>query len=367
MSHNVENMFSVKQTPWHGLGSVIQDAPTIEDGIKLAGLDWNVNVHSAFIEVPHKYVDEATKVETEKLEDVNLDDFAKVFVRSDNKKVLGIVGPKTYPLQNVKAFEFFQPFLDAKEAALETAGSLCEGQRIWVMAKIQRENSVIVKDDEIAKFVLLSNSHDGTTAVRVGFTPIRVVCANTLAMAHGDKASKLIRVRHSKAIEKNLEDIRETMNLANEEFEATAEQFRFLASKQINAADLKRYVKIVFKMDAADSEMNTKSRNILDAVLEKHEDRTSMVKEMMAMLTESKVKSGAKLLDTIIENFESGKGTEIKSTRGTLWTAYNAVNEYLNYDRGHGKDTRLNSLWFGESNRTNTLALDTALEFANAA
>lgn len=366
MSHNVENMFSVRETPWHGLGSVIQNAPTIQEGIKLAGLDWEVNVHSTHIKLPAAELN-SERSENFSLEDVTLDDFAKVFVRSDNSKVLGIVGPKTYPLQNSKAFDFFQPFIDAKEAALETAGSLCEGQRIWVMAKIQRDNSVIVPGDEIAKFVLLSNSHDGTTAVRVGFTPIRVVCANTLAMAHADKASKLLRVRHSKDVELNLKNIRETMNLANDEFEATAEQFRLLANQQINASDLKKYVKIVFKMDDSDSEMSTRSRNILDAILAKHEDRTGMVKEMMGMLADSKVKSNASILDTIIANFESGRGTEIKSTRGTLWTAYNAVNEYLNYDRGHNTDTRMNSLWFGESQRANKLALDTALEFANAA
>lgn len=366
MSHNVENMFSVKLVPWHGLGTVIQEAPTIQEGIKLAGLDWRVNVHSTHIKVPPMVLDN-TKVDDFSLDDVALDDFAKVFVRSDNSKVLGIVGPKTHPLQNREAFDFFQPFIDAKEASLETAGSLCEGGRIWVMAKIQRDNSVIVPGDEVAKFVLLSNSHDGTTAVRVGFTPIRVVCANTLAMAHADKASKLLRVRHSKDVQKNLENIRETMNLANDEFEATAEQFRFLASQQINASDLKKYVKIVFKMDEKDGDMSTRSKNILDAIIDRHEDKTGMVKEMMAMLNDSKVKSGATILDTIIQNFEAGRGTEIKSTRGTLWTAYNAVNEYLNHERGHNTDTRMNSLWFGESSRANKLALDTALEFANAA
>ena len=87
-------------------------------------------------------------------------------------------------LQNRDAFKWFQPFLDAKEAALHTAGSLREGSRIWVLAKLNRDPLVIAPGDEVEKFVLLSHGHDGSLAVRVGFTPIRVVVPNTLALAH---------------------------------------------------------------------------------------------------------------------------------------------------------------------------------------
>ena len=92
-----------------------------------------------------------------------------------------------------------------------------------------------MKNDEIAKFALLSNGHDGKLAVHFGFTPIRVVCANTESMARSSKASKLIRIRHHRFVKNNVEKLRDIMNLADQEFEATAEQYRFLASKQINA------------------------------------------------------------------------------------------------------------------------------------
>lgn len=365
MPANVETMFSVKETPWHGLGVVIADAPTIEQGISLAGLDWDVEVQSL------------TRPDGQ-----NVDDFAKAFVRiqDGNMKTLGVVGPNTHPLQNRNAFDFFQPFVDAKEAFLETAGSLDEGRKVWVMAKIQRANAEIVKGDEIAKFVLLSNSHDGTTAVRVGFTPIRVVCANTLAMAHGDKASKLLRVRHSKQVKQNLEAIRETMNVADEEFEATAEQFRFLASRQINASDLRKYIKIVFKMND-DEKLSTRSSNVIDDIMRKHESRTGMISsavrvlgvqsnqpqtglKMLAAFNESASPLVTQVLEKVTENFEDGRGTDNPASRGTYWTAYNAVNEYLNYSRGHTPDTRLNSLWFGQNAAANKTALDTAMEMA---
>lgn len=357
MPANVENMFSVKETPWHGIGVVINEAPTLQDAIKLAGLDWLVLVES--LTRPNG---------------INVDEFAKAFIRSDNNKTLGVVGPKTHPLQNVHAFDFFQPFVDSKEASLETAGALDEGRRVWVMAKLNRDNSTIVKNDEIAKFVLLSNSHDGSLAVRVGFTPIRVVCANTLAMAHSSKASKLIRVRHSKDVQANVEAVRDTMNLANEEFEATAEQFRFLASRQINATDLKKYVKIVMGMP--DEKMTTRAQNILNSILERHEADTGMVRELLARAEAMQREEAAKiedenqrLLAQVIANteakFEAGRGTENAASRGTYWTAYNAVNEYLNYEKGHNPDTRLNSLWFGQNAGVNNQALEVALKLAN--
>lgn len=315
MAHQVENMFSVRETPWHGLGYVIKEAPSMADGIKLAGLDWEINV-----------------VDAVRADGGPAEGWGRFFVRSDNNRVLGLVGPKTHPLQNAKAFSFFEPFLAAGEASLETAGSLCNGEKVWVMAKISRPNSVIVPGDEIAKFVLLSNSHDGTTAVRVGFTPVRVVCANTLAAAHGDKASKLIRVRHSAAVNKNVEQIRDVMNMADASFEATAEQYRLLATKSINQSDLRKYVKLVLKMDEVDAELPTKSKGILEK---------------------------------IFRLVEVGRGTEISGVRGTYWGAYNAVTEYLSYDRGHTQDSRLNSLWFGDSAAVNQKALDVALSMAS--
>ena len=185
--------------------------------------------------------------------------------RTSDSKVLGVVGPRYAPLQNQDAFDWFQPFLDAKEAALHTAGSLRGGSRIWVLAKLNRDPLVIAQGDEVEKFILLSHGHDGSLAVRAGFTPIRVVCQNTLSMAHGSDASKLIRVKHTKDVLENLANIREVMDLANAEFEATAEQYRLLARKSINQADLRKYVKRVLKVE--DEEGSTRSKNIMEEIV----------------------------------------------------------------------------------------------------
>lgn len=315
MVANVENMFSVRETPWHKLGVVLDNPPTIQEAIDLSGLNWGVELKPLFLGngdlVDHKAV-----------------------VRQDSGNVLGIVGPRYQPLQNAQAFDWFNPFVENGEVALETAGSLDEGRRIWVMAKIARDPSVIVKGDEVLKYLMLSNSHDGTLAIRVGYTPIRIVCANTLAMAHNSNASKLIRVRHTASSKVALDKLRDIMNIVDREFEATAEQFRFLASRMFNQKDIREYVKAVLgKEKIADEDLPTRTKNQLD--------------EIIGLIDHANQK--------------------LSGVDGTYWAAYNAVNQYLNYDAGRNDNNRMSSLWFGVNANTNKSALDLALEFANAA
>jgi len=315
MAHLVEQMFSVRETPWHKLGRVIQDAPTIEEGITLAGLDWHVETIPLFTADGREVTHKATQ-------------------RTSDKSILGVVGPKYEPLQNRQAFDWFQPFLDARQAHLTTAGSLAQGRKVWVMAEIGNPLD-IVGDDSVRRFILLSNAHDGSAAVRVGFTPIRVVCANTLAMAHGNRGSQLLRLRHTSGLKNVMEEVRDIMNLANSEFEATAQQYRRLAaSKVLRRDDLRAYVKQV--MDLTEDpkkpgELTKKSQDTYAAIL---------------------------------ENFDSGRGNGQGKAKGTWWAAYNAVTEYLSYSRGKTEDSRLDSLWFGESAKTNERALASALTLA---
>jgi len=161
-------------------------------------------------------------------------------------------------------------------------------------------------------------------AVRVGFTPIRVVCNNTLSLAHYSKASKLLRVRHTRDLHYNLELVREIMNVAGREFSATVEQYRRLQKRGIDPAGLERYIRIVFSLPDN--------------------------------------KGGKELIPNIVYLFENGRGC--KEAGKTYWGAYNAVTEYLNYFRGRSQDNTLSSLWFGESTLTNRQALSVALKMA---
>lgn len=317
MAHEVEQMMYVGETPWHKLGKRFIEAPSLEDAIVAAGLDWTVSTEKVFSASGEVLPALATR-------------------RSSDSRVLGVVGPKYVPLQNSEAFEFFRPFIDSKQATIETAGSLRMGQKVFVLAKLNLDPMKIVKGDEVDKYALITNSHDGTIAIRAGFTPIRVVCANTMALAHDSKASKLIRVRHTKNVVSNLESVRDIMNLANAEFEATAEQYRLLASREINQADLEKYVKLVF---------NTNKK-----LVEAEGDMSTL--------------NNKRIMNAVQPLFEQGRGNNLPGVKGTLWGAYNAINEYLQYERGDDAQVRLDSMWFGPSAQLNKRALEVGIMMA---
>lgn len=314
MAHLVENMFSVKETPWHGLGNVIQDAPGIEEVLKLAGLDWNVSMRPLFL-ADGKQVEQ------------------RAIVRDSDTSILGYAGQRYKPLQNKEAVEFFRPFHDSGLCNFQTAGSLKQGQKIWILAALNSSEMEIVKGDTVRKYLMLSNGHDGVTGIRVGFTPIRVVCANTLAMAHSNTNSKLIRVFHSKRAVQNLDLLRDSINAANASFEATAEQYRQLAKREVNKGDLERYVDLVF--------YNGKQAE---------SDREKIARES--------------LNQEIQRLFEVGHGNELAGVRNTYWALYNGVTQYLSYESGRAQDSRMDSLWFGAAKTKNESALEHALEMA---
>jgi len=316
MAHEIENMFSVKETPWHGLGQVIQNAPSISEILKLAGLDWNVSKQPLFLANGQKVGNQA-------------------IVRDSDQTVLGYAGKRYQPLQNADALEFFKPFHDSGLCNFQTAGSLRMGQKIWILAALNQPEMEIVKGDVVRKYLMLSNGHDGITGIRVGFTPIRVVCANTLAMAHNAKDSKLIRVFHSSQTLANLDLLKDSINAANASFEATAEQYRAMANKGINQGDVAKYVDLVFyNGKAAES------------------DREILAREN---------------LTTEINNlFVAGHGNQIQGAAGTMWGLYNGVTQYLSYNQGRTQDTRIDSLWFGDNKVVNQKAFDAAMAMVAA-
>lgn len=311
MAHLVESMMYVGETPWHKLGRKIPDGKklSVREAIVAAKLDWQV-------ELRHLFVGNDGSVQSG-----ILDQYA--VCRSSDNAFLGIVGPDYVPLQNEDALHWFQPFLDAGEASLETAGSLKSGRYVWALAKIRDGNMGVGKKDSVAHYILLSNAHDGSVAVRVGFTPIRVVCNNTLSLAHDSKASKLLRVRHTSNLHYNLEQVREIMNVARREFNATVEQYRHLQKRGIDLSGLQKYVRLVFALPE---------------------------------------KGDRELIPNIVYLFENGRGS--REAGRTYWGAYNAVTEYLNYFRGRSQDNTLSSLWFGEGANINRQALSVALKMA---
>lgn len=316
MGHGFEEkdtMFSVKERPWHGLGTVVQDAPSVSEAIKLAGLDWTVSLRPLC---------------TEEENSVSVTTHSAV-VRDDDNSVLGVVGSTYKPLQNLESFEFFQPFVEDGLASLETAGSLFNGKKTFILATTNAEADV-VKDDTVQSFILLSNAHDGSQAVRVGFTPIRVVCNNTLTAAIRSDMSKLIRVRHSASVKENLELIRNTMDTVNSQFLATIEQYKELAKRDVVQSDLEKYVKQVFSLKK------------LEDIIHNYEQQE-----------EKKFRNN--LMERINYYFE-------EEPQHKVWNMYNAVNSYLNHDRSRSLESTYNSLWFGYNKVFDKRALELAIK-----
>ena len=311
-----DNMFSVRQKPWHGLGTVVETAPTIEEGIKLANLDWTVDLKEVAV-------------------DGNIVKGYKAAMRSDTNTCLGVVSDQYKILQNTEAFEFFQPFLDTEVASLETAGSLKNGKRVWVLAKINRDDMIIDKNDRVEKYILLSNSHDGTAAIKVGYCPIRVVCNNTLSAAEDSVNSQLIRVTHRGDIHATLDMVRDTMHVIDASFKTTEEMYKALAQKDnIKTEDIKKYVMAVY------------SRQDLK---KNFEDNTAITEEEISAARK-------KLISRVEELFEM-------EYAHNAWTMYNSVNYVLNHERGRNLESSYNSIWFESAKRLDREALKIALTY----
>lgn len=324
MAHELEvidgnaSMFWLGETPWHGLGTKLDTPPTVEEGIRLAGLDWKVERKQLVIEGSSQKAP------------------AFATVRDSDSSILGVVGSTYRVLQNIDAFKWFQPYLDSGEVELHTAGSLSGGSRVWVLAKIKGEPVEIVKDDSIEQYVLLSNAHDGSQAVRAGLTATRVVCANTMAAAHNAASSKLMRVRHSEKAGIALEKVRDSLNLARREFAATADGMRQMARYGVSVADLNAYVREVFQPKV--------QLNVVDGA------ETSVTLD--------------NLVENIIPLFEKGRGNDLPGVKGTMWAAHNAVTEYLSHQRGRNANNRVESLWFGQSANLIQRAYNVAVQMA---
>ncbi len=304
-------MMFVGETPWHGKGVKVNeaDAYSVDLCIKASGLDWKVS------KVP-LYTKDGREVPG-----------AFATMRMDDGAIFGTVGDKYTILQNEDAFNFFQPFLDTRQVSIETAGSLYDGSKVWVLAKLAN-NLQVTFGDEVSKYLLLHHSHDGSSSVGVLGTGVRVVCQNTLRMAKEDGATKVFgKVRHTARMEARLDAARDQLAQANHLFHLTVEKYQFLASKEISDAQRETYFRKVLGVEL-EGDLPTRSRNRVDRL---HE------------LT------------------ETSPGAGLAGAKNTFWGAYNGYTYFTSHEYGRTDDARLDSLWFGADD-----ALETALELASA-
>ena len=216
MPANVETMYSAVETPWHRIGTVTAEAVDSRQAIKLAGLDWNVSTRPVFT----GGIDAGGQDHSIEIADT----FATV--RDSDDTVLGVVGDRYKVVQNKECFNFLDTVVDDSEATYETAGSLNNGRVVWMMLNLGKE--IKVDDDVTVPYLLMVNSHDGSTSVRGLPTPIRVVCQNTLRLALSSKAYKGFSFRHTQNVDGRIAQARTLLNLSYEYVDGFQEEMEKL-------------------------------------------------------------------------------------------------------------------------------------------
>ena len=227
MAANVETMFYTREKPWHGLGTMVAEAPNSKDALRLAGLNWKV-------------LQEPVYTENEEL----IQGY-KANVRDTDRKVLGVVTDRYKVIQNEEAFAFTDTLL-GEGVRYETAGSLQEGRRVWMLARLPRE--FIICGERISPYMVFSNTHDGSGAVKTALTPIRVVCNNTLNLALRT-AKRSWSMIHTGDISGKIEEAKNTLFLADEYMTALGQEFEDLRKIKLSEKQVLDYIKILLPME----------------------------------------------------------------------------------------------------------------------
>lgn len=237
MSASVETMFYVRETPWHGLGTKVMEAPTSAEALTLAGLDWNVIQKS---------------IETE--DGTRISGF-RANIRDSDEKVLGVVTDRYKVVQNTDAFSFTDELL-GEGVTYETAGSLQEGRRTWLLAKLPQR--YIISGDEITPYLVFMNSHDGTGSIKAAMTPIRVVCQNTLNLALST-AKRYWSTNHTGDIRGKINDAKYTLLYADQYMGELGKTIDHLNKIKLTDRQVYEYIDALFPLLDKPTELQKKN------------------------------------------------------------------------------------------------------------
>ena len=238
MAANIESMFYVRETPWHGLGTRVITAPTSKEALGLAGLDWQV-------------VQEPIYTETEKL----IEGY-KANVRDSDRRVLGVVTDRYKVIQNEEAFAFTDELL-GEGVRYEMAGSLQGGKKVWLLAHMPHE--YIISGERISPYLVFSNTHDGSGAIKVALTPIRVVCNNTLNLALRT-AKRSWSMIHTGDIKEKMQEAKNTLFMAEKYMDELGKEFESLRMKSMTDAKVMEFIEELLPVD--ESATSQQVRNI---------------------------------------------------------------------------------------------------------
>ena len=319
LAHEIEEINGVAQMAfagencWHGLGTRVPADLTPQQMMEAAGLDWTVEKSPLYT----NFNGEQIRVDRQAL------------IRSSDKSVLDVVGDDWNPVQNLEAFEFFNDFVAAGDMEMHTAGSLKGGRNIWALAKVN-DSFEICGDDKVEGFLLFSNPHQYGKSIDVRFTPIRVVCNNTLTMSLNGKVDRMFKMNHRRKFDGDM--VKEVLGVSKEKLATYKEMAEFLSSKRYTNENIVEYFNRVFPM-------------------------TTGAKKDEGELASRAARQAFEVLET-------QPGAEY--AKGSWWQAANAVTYSVDHLRGRSADSRMQSAWFGVNQKRKLDAMNIAVEMASA-
>ena len=318
MAHEVETMAYAGEVPWHGLGVEVSNDLTPLQMMQKAGLDWRVEKVDAYVDINGEQVRTGQQA----------------LVRTSDSTILTNVTDAWNPLQNEEAFDFFAEYVAAGDMEMHTAGSLKNGQMVWALAKV-KESFDVFGDDRVDAYFLFSNPHQYGKSIDVRFTPIRVVCHNTLTMSLQQSADRSVKVGHRTVFDPD--QVKSDLGLAHEKFAKYKEMAQFLGSKRFTVENLISFYDEVYPS-------------------------TSRTAEKVAATKVEELSRSARMCYDALETQPGAQYGE-----GTWWQAFNSVTYVTDHLQGRSAEQRLHNQWFGYNQPRKVQAAEKAVEYALAA
>lgn len=321
MAHNlsivngIAEMAYAGEKPWHELGTQVQGLMTAQEALQAAHLDWDV-------ERRQLYMASGQLAKT-----------CFATVRTDTGDVLGAVGPGYTPLQNREAFALLDSIVAENLAMYETCGALQQGARVWLLAKLP-ESVAVLDRDPMEQYLLLANGHDGTLAVNVMWTPIRVVCNNTLSAALGSKQGRRYSTMHTLNIHNRVAEAQKVLGLSKEYFQEFVKQAEVLATHKYTHDEVNQFFGSLFQLDPMRVGELIRAGGQFSAVSDADDAKEKAVVNIFKLA-------------------EVGKGNQ--EWASTSWGLYNGLTEWIDYHRhtrrDHPAERRFEGSWFGNQAR----------------
>lgn len=325
MAHNINyneqtekhSFFSVKEKAWHGLGQIVEDYPNSKDALRFAGLDYTVE--------KRKLYTQRNEYENPQISVPNY----LATVRTDTNDVLGVVGKEYEIVQNIDAFSFFDAIVGGDGIQYETAGALGKGERIFITAKLP-DYIKVGKDDLIEQYLFLTTSHNGYGSITAAFTPIRVVCNNTLNAAFKN-CSNSIKIRHTASAKDRLEEAHKVMGISYKLSEYLQSSFNHWSTVRIADKQLRKLIQLAMVPNK------------------------EVLKDLEAGLMDELSTQYNNMCDAVHEYALTSPTQQTETTKGTVFGAYNAVTGYFQNIRSYKNgEAKLKSLLFGGTAQART-------------